>query len=104
TLAGNYADGPDTVTVGADGTIFEQDPSTGCVVNGQVSIVNPSYNAYSFTYTFGNCTGNAAILNGQTATGLGYYDDSVNPTEIVFGVHVTVSGQTVVVAGAMPKM
>jgi len=103
-VAGNYADGTDTLTVNADGSIFEQDPTTGCVINGQASIVNSSYNGYTFSYTFGNCTGNSAILNGQTATGLGYYDDSVNPNQIVYGVHVTVNGQTLVFAGSLTKM
>jgi hypothetical protein len=103
-VAGNYADGSDTLTISSNGTIFEQDPTTGCVTNGQASIVNPSYNAYAFSFTFSNCTGNAAVLNGQTATGLGYYDNSVNPNQVVFGVHVIVNGQTIVVAGALNKM
>ena len=81
-VAGNYADGSDTLTVSSNGVIFEQDPTTGCVINGQASIVNPSYNAYSFSFTFGSCTGNYAALNGQTATGLGYYDDSVNSASV----------------------
>jgi hypothetical protein len=104
TIAGNYADGSDTLTVSSNGTIFEQDPTTGCVINGQVSIVNPSYNAYSFSYTFASCTGNSAVLNGQTATGLGYFDNSVNPNQIVYGLHMTVNSQTLVLAGALNKM
>jgi hypothetical protein len=104
TVAGNYADGSNTLTISSNGAIFEQDPTTGCVINGQASIVNPSYNAYSFSYTFASCTGNAAVLNGQTATGFGYYDNSVNPNQVVYGVHVTVNGQTVVLAGALNKM
>ena len=103
-VAGNYADGSDTLTVSSNGVIFEQDPTTGCVINGQASIVNPSYNAYSFSFTFGSCTGNYAALNGQTATGLGYYDDSVNPPQLVYGEHMTVNGQTIVAAGALGKM
>jgi len=103
-VAGNYADGSDTLTVSSNGTIFEQDPTTGCVINGQASVVNPSYNAYSFSFTFANCTGTLAPLNGQIATGLGYYDDSVNPAQLVYGEHMTVNGQTVVAAGALNKM
>ena len=104
TVAGNYADGSNTLTISSNGAIFEQDPTTGCVINGQASIVNSSYNAYSFSYTFASCTGNAAVLNGQTATGFGYYDNSVNPNQVVYGVHVTVNGQTIVLAGAINKM
>ena len=104
TIAGNYADGSNTLTVDANGVVFEQDPTSGCVINGQISIVNPAYNAYAVSYTFASCTGSAAVLNGQSATGLGYYDDSVNPIQFVIGLHLTVSGQTVVVAGALNKM
>jgi hypothetical protein len=104
TVAGNYADGSDTLTVSSNGAIFEQDPATGCVINGQASIVNPSYNAYAFSFTFSSCTGNYAALNGQAATGLGYYDDSVNPPQLVYGEHVTVNGQTIVAAGALNQM
>jgi hypothetical protein len=104
TVAGNYADNSDTLTLSSNGTVFEQDPTSGCVINGQVSIVNSSYNAYALSFTFASCTGNSAVLNGQTGTGLAYYDDSVNPAQFVYGVHVTVSGVTVVLANAAPKM
>ena len=69
-IAGNYTDGSDTLTISSDGAIFEQDATTGCVVNGQVSIPNMSYNAYSFSVTYANCTGANSVLNGTTATGL----------------------------------
>jgi hypothetical protein len=105
TLAGSYSTASgDTITISSDGTVFEQDPTTGCVINGRVSILNSSYNAYSISYTFANCTGNATALDGQTATGLGYYDDSVNPNQVDFGLHMTVNGQTLVLAGALTKM
>jgi hypothetical protein len=103
-IAGNYADGTDTLTINADGTIFEQDPTTGCVINGTVSIVNPSYNAYALSVTWSNCTGNSMVLNGKTATGLGYIDDSMSPNQVDFGVRLTVGGQTFVLAGALNKM
>ena len=74
------------------------------MINGTVSIVNPSYNAYAMSFTFSNCTGNSAVLNNQTATGLGYLDDSVSPNQVDFGVRLTVNGQTFVLAGALKKM
>jgi hypothetical protein len=104
TIAGNYADGSDTLTLSSNGTIFEQDPTNGCVINGTVSIVNPSYNAYAISITWSSCTGNMAVLNGQTAMGFGYYDDSVNPPQLVYGVHATINGQTAIEAGSLPKM
>jgi len=103
TIAGNYADGASTLTVSSNGTIFEQNP-VGCVINGQASIVNPSYNAYSLSFTFASCAGSLAELNGVTATGFGYYDDSVNPIQFVYGIRAVVNGRTVVEAGALGKM
>lgn len=103
TIAGNYTDGSDTLTISSNGTIYEQDPTTGCVLNGQVSIVSSSYNAYALTFSYASCTGTAAILNGQSGTGFGYYDDSVSPNQFVYGVHTTVNSQTAVVAGALVK-
>lgn len=103
TIAGNYTDGSNTLTVNSNGAIFEQDPTTGCVLNGQASIVNSSYNAYALSFSYASCTGAAAVLNGQTGTGFGYYDDSLSPNQFVYGVHVTVNGQTAVIAGALVK-
>jgi hypothetical protein len=103
-LAANYADGPNTMTISSNGTLFEQDPTTGCVLNGQVSIVNASYNAYAMNFTFSSCTGAEAALNGIVVTGLGYLDDSVSPNQFLFGAKFTLNGQTLVVAGALNKM
>ena len=103
TISGNYTDGSDTLTISGSGAIFEQDPTSGCVINGQVNIPNGSYNAYSFTITYASCTGADAGLNGVTATGLGYYDNTTNPNQIDVGWKATVNGQTAVLIGVFPK-
>jgi len=102
-LAGNYTDGSNTLTVSASGAIFEQDPITGCIINGQVSIPNASYNAYSFSISYASCTGTSAALNGITTTGLGYYDNSVTPNEFDASWHGSAGGQPYVVVGIFPK-
>lgn len=103
TIGGNYADGAYTLTVSSTGAIFEQQPDTGCVINGQVTAADPFHNAWDLSFTFASCTGALAVLNGQTAIGLGYYDDSVSPNQFVYGIHVTVNGQTAVQAGVLNK-
>jgi hypothetical protein len=103
TIGGNYADRAYTLTVSSTGAIFEQQPDTGCVINGQASAVDPFHNAWSLSFTFASCTGALAVLNGQTAIGLGYYDDSVSPNQFVYGIHVTVNGQTAIQAGTLNK-
>ena len=102
-IAGNYTDGSDTITISSNGEIFEQDPTTGCVINGQVAIPNASYNAYSFSITYGNCTGTNSALNGITATGLGTYDNTVTPNEFDAGWHGIVNGQLYIYIGVFPK-
>jgi hypothetical protein len=104
TLAGNYTDGSDTLSINGSGVIFEQDPTTGCVINGQASPIDPQYNAYSLSITFSNCTGSAAAANGQTMTGLATLDQTVSPAQLDFGISASVSGgQYLVYIGEDPK-
>jgi hypothetical protein len=102
-IAGNYTDGSDTLTINANGAIFEQDPTTGCVVNGQVTIPNSSYNAYSFSVSYANCTGASSVLNGTTATGLAAYDNTATPNEFDASWHGTANGKMYVIVGVFPK-
>lgn len=78
TIAGNYADAlglsGGVLNIGSNGTLFLQDPASGCVVNGQVSIINAAYNAYSIRLSYSSCTGLDSALNGVTFTGLAGYD------------------------------
>jgi hypothetical protein len=102
-IAGNYTDGSNTLTISSNGAIFEQDPTTGCVINGQVTIPSASYNAYSFSITYGNCTGANSVLNGTTATGLATYDNTVSPNQLDAGWHGTANGQLYVIIGIFAK-
>ena len=93
TIAGMFDDGSGVVTIiAADGTIFEQDPVSGCVLNGQVSIINTAFNAYDFEFGISNCTGLFAVLNGATFVGIGVLDNTVNPELLVVGLTGVVSG------------
>src|SRR5262249_7825748 len=86
TVSGNYADDADTLTVSSNGTIFEQDPNTSCVGNGSGSIINASYNAYRVQYSFANCTGQAAVVNGLEFTCLGVLDNTQAAEHAILGV------------------
>jgi len=78
TIAGNYADAlglsGGVLNIASNGTLFLQDPVSGCVVNGQVSIINASYGAYGIRMSYHSCTGRDAALNGVTFTGLAACD------------------------------
>ena len=78
--------------------IFAQDPASGCVINGQVSIINASYNAYSASASYSNCRGSASVLNGVTASGLMAIDTTVSPATLYVGYTATVGSSTIVVA------
>ncbi len=88
TLSGNYTDtkSGDVISVTGNGDISWQDPNTGCVGNGTVSIINVSYNAYRVQFSYASCTGQSAVLNGVTFSGLATLDSATNPQQVVAGV------------------
>jgi hypothetical protein len=96
TVAANYTDGSDTFSIDGNGVIFEQDPTTGCVTNGQISTIDTQYNAYEISLTLSNCTGSAAAANGVTFTGLAFFDPTVSPAQLDFGVSANINGSFVV--------
>lgn len=103
-VSANYTDGSDTLSIAGNGVIFEQDPTTGCVINGQISIINAAYNAYSMSLTYSNCTGSAAGANGYTLTGLATLDTTVSPAQLDFGVSTSTSGGGfVVLVDSLPQ-
>jgi hypothetical protein len=93
-IAGNYDDFGVVLNVAGNGVVFEQDPGTGCVVNGQVSIIDSQFNAYDVSITYSSCLGNFAILNGATFTGIGYINNTVTPEQVTVGLTGAVSGVT----------
>lgn len=94
-IAGNYAAGSGTaVSIDANGAIFSQDASTGCVVNGAAAIIDASYNAYSIQASYASCTGAAAVLNGITFSGLATLDTSVTPLQLIAGMTGSGGGTT----------
>lgn len=87
TISGNFTN-PQTgvvVTVGSDGSVFSQDPSTGCVLNGTVTVIDAAYNAYRVQYDYANCAGQTAALNGVQFSGLATLDNTVTPERVLIG-------------------
>lgn len=76
-IAGNYSTPTGSVmSIAADGIIFVQDAVTGCIVNGQVSIIDTAFTAYDIQYGISNCIGQDAFWNGSSFTGLAVLDNS----------------------------
>lgn len=88
TISGTYEDTASGAqfTINADGTVFAQDATTGCVINGTVSIINGSYNAYGIQVSYANCAGSSAPLNGLTFAGLAALDNTKGPEQLLAGV------------------
>jgi hypothetical protein len=87
-VSGNYTDTATgaTVSVTGSGAINSQDPATFCVLSGQVSIINAMYNAYAVSFTYANCVGAWAVLNGVQFSGLASLNNASNPQQVVIGV------------------
>lgn len=80
TIAGMYVDSLGIVTdINENGMAFGQDPASGCVTNGLVSIIDGAFSLYDAEFEFSNCLGALAFLNGTTFVGLAELDNSVVP-------------------------
>ena len=88
TISGTYVDSATgtAFTISADGAVFAQDATTGCVINGTVSIINASYNVYGIEVSYANCTGSLTPLNGVTLAGLAALDNTKSPEQLLAGV------------------
>jgi hypothetical protein len=87
-ISGVYTDpqSGDVISVSGSGDVFWQDAATGCTANGTVAIINAAYDAYRVRFSYGNCTGAAAVLNGVQFSGLGTLDTTASPVQAIIGV------------------
>jgi len=79
-IAGNYTDSATqtVVSINSDGAITAQDPSSGCIINGTISVIDPAHAAYRVSLTPADCAGPSAVLNGIMFTGLAAAGDIEN--------------------------
>ena len=103
-IAGDYDDSGLVFSVSPNGEIFEQDPVSGCVVNGQVSYIRREFNLYDVSISYSNCTGDDVVLNGSTFTGLATLDDSVEPETAVIGLTGAVGEETYSLVLQLPRL
>jgi PKD repeat protein len=93
-IAGNYEDAmglhAGVLSISSNGTLFLQDPDSGCVVNGGVAIIDPTHDAYEVLFSYSSCTGPDARLNGVAFTGLAAYFPDLG--ELLVLVHGAVNG------------
>lgn len=95
-LVGNWNDNGNTMTINADGSFFEQQ-SSGCVVNGAITIIDSTHNLYGVSFEITNCSSSIA---GIAFSGLGYLDDS-NPNPALTHFNLDVSGNNAAQGGQL---
>jgi hypothetical protein len=103
-VGGNYDDLGDVLTIDSNGVLFEQSATTGCVLNGQISIINPSWNAYDVAFTVSNCQGAAAILNGSAWDGIAALELEAGSETLIAAVTGEVQGTTFSIISAFPEI
>jgi hypothetical protein len=98
-VAGSWT-GPtgNAVTISAGGVLSAFDPGSGCLLRGQVLVIDPAYNAYSVTGSISGCGASALILNGASVRALMMIDNSVTPHRLVVGQENTLLNGTKLVA------
>ncbi len=75
-----------SVTISSSGVLYAQGSTDGCVANGTISVTNASYDLYQVSYTFADCSGSYAVLNGVQFSGLAELNTDASPQEIVLAV------------------
>ena len=87
-VSGNYTDVNTNavLAISTDGAMNSQNPSNSCVLNGSISTSDSSHDIYEVSYTFEDCTGNYAVLNGVQFTGLASVNMGVSPAQLVMAV------------------
>jgi hypothetical protein len=90
-ISGNYTEptSGDVISMTTGGALGWQDAASGCVGNGMISIINANFNVYQVQFSYGGCTGAAAVLNGVQFSGLATLDNSESPEQAL----IAVSGQ-----------
>jgi hypothetical protein len=107
TIAGNYTEaGTGTVfSVDGAGMIFAQEGAAiGCVINGRVSIIDATYNAYAISLSYASCVGQYAVLNGLTLTGLATLDNKALQERAIIGLHGSSGATKVAVVATLNRI
>ena len=79
TIAGNFVDGAGNVmSISGSG-----------VINGTMSILDSTYNAYGIQLTYASCTGAYAVWNALTFSGIGTLENERSPEEIIASATAT---------------
>jgi hypothetical protein len=87
-ISGNYTDASTgaVLSITSSGVMTSQNASNSCVLNGSVSTNDTTNDIYEVAYSFGNCTGSYASLNGVQFTGLATLYTGGSAAQIIMAV------------------
>lgn len=104
TIAGTYDDLGDILTIDSAGVLFEQSAATGCVMNGQVSIIDADWNLYGVIVTSEMCQGILTAINGVSWDGLAtLLNDGVTDTVLAV-LTGDVAGKPMSLVAILPRI
>jgi len=83
-VSGNYTDNVTgtVLSINTNGAMTSQNPTTSCVLNGTISTADSTHNIYQVVFSYGNCTGTYAVLNGVQLSGLATLNSHVSPAQL----------------------
>jgi len=86
-VSGNYTDNVTgtVLSINNQGVMTSQNAHNGCVLNGTISTADSTHDIYQVAYSYGNCTGTYAALNGVQFTGLATLNPS-SPAQLTAAV------------------
>lgn len=87
-VSGNYTDNVTgtVLSINNSGVMTSQNANNGCVLNGSISSGDATHDIYEVAFSYGNCTGTYAVLNGVQFTGLATLNSSASPQQLSWAV------------------
>ena len=84
-ISGDYTDAATgaSITLSTTGSISGTNASNGCTVSGSVATADTTHNIYEVAYSYANCTGGYASLNGVQLTGLATINPTLSPVQVL---------------------
>lgn len=103
-IAGMYNFNDSVLTIDSNGMLFLQGATTGCVIDGQVAVVDPDWNLYVAEFSTENCMNEFTPLNGKVWEGVVSLVEESGIDVILGGFHTEVDGLAVGLLQTSPRI
>jgi len=99
TIAGDYGYMPGMIlSIDTIGSVFGQDSVTGRVINGQITVINTSFNLYGVEWSEICCVGQDAELISKVFSGFALLDNTVVPEQLITAVSTNPQNRSTVLS------